>query len=230
MKLEHSFTVPVPVEEAWKVLRDVERVAPCMPGATIESVDGEEFTGRVKVKVGPMSVTYRGDARFADVDEEAHTATIEAKGTETRGSGTARATVTARLTSRGDKTDVLLSTDLTVTGKPAQFGRGVMADVGSKLVGQFAECLSSELAVDEEAGGDRGTAAAGTPLPPAQPEQAEEPAAAGQPVASPVRPRPSADAIDLLGVAGAPIGKRLAPIAAVAVLLALVVWLVRRRS
>lgn len=230
MKLEHSFTVPVPVEEAWKVLRDVERVAPCMPGATIESVDGEDFTGRVKVKVGPMSVTYRGEARFADVDQDTHTATIEAKGTEARGSGTARATVTARLTSRDDETDVLLSTDLTVTGKPAQFGRGVMADVGSKLVGQFAECLSSELAVDEEAAKDRARAAeAVAPVPSAQLDHAGEPAAGGQPVTAPVRPRPTADAIDLLEVAGAPISKRLAPIAAVAALLALIVWLVRRR-
>lgn len=230
MKLEHSFTVPAPVEEAWKVLRDVERIAPCMPGATIESVEGDDFTGRVKVKVGPISVTYRGEARFADVDDEAHTATIEAKGTETRGSGTARATVTARLTGRGGQTDVLLSTDLTVTGKPAQFGRGVMADVGGKLVGQFAECLSSELAVDEEAAEDRARAAADVvPVPPEQPDEAGEPAAPDRPVASPARLPKTADAIDLLDVAGAPIAKRLAPIAAVAALLALVVWL-RRRS
>lgn len=230
MKLEHSFTVPVPVEEAWKVLRDVERVAPCMPGATLDSVEGEEFTGRVKVKVGPMSVTYRGQARFVDVDEEAHTATIEGKGTEARGSGTARATVSARLTGRGEETDVLLSTDLTVTGKPAQFGRGVMADVGAKLVGQFADCLSSELAV-EEAVADRPEAATDAGVTPVEePAPAGEPAAVGDAATTPARPRPSADAIDLLDVAGAPISKRLVPIAAVAALLILIVWLVRRRS
>lgn len=219
MQLEHTFTVPAPVEEAWKVLRDIERVAPCMPGATLDSVDGDEFSGRVKVKVGPMTVTYRGDARFVDVDEEAHTASIEAKGTETRGSGTARATVTARLTGRGDETDVVLTTDLTITGKPAQFGRGVMADVGNKLIGEFADCLASELA--------------GPPTPAEEPEPAAAPAAA--PTAAPAeepaaRARPTAESIDLFDVAGASVAKRAAPVVAALAVLAVVVWLIRRRS
>lgn len=227
MQLEHWFTVPAPIEEAWAVLRDVERIAPCMPGATIESVEGEEFRGRVKVKVGPITVTYRGIARFADLDEQAHTATVEAKGKETRGSGTANATVTARLTDRGGQTDVVMTTDLTVTGKPAQFGRGVMADVGSKLVGQFADCLSRELAVPE-------------PVPePAEEAAAEgvataEIAAARPPVepapARPAKPRPTAESIDLLDVAGAPVAKRLVPVAGALAVLALVVWLIRRRD
>lgn len=162
MELEHAFTVPVGVEEAWEVLRDIERVAPCMPGATIESVDGDDFTGRVKVKVGPMQITYRGNASFVDVDEAARRARIEARGRETRGSGTADATITANLTSEGDaSTRVEIVTDLTVTGKPAQFGRGVMADVGQKLIDQFADCLADRLTgAGPEASEDAAPAAA----------------------------------------------------------------------
>lgn len=235
MQLEHSFTVPAPVEEAWAVLRDVERIAPCMPGATIESVEGEQFRGKVKVKVGPITVTYRGEARFTDLDEQAHTATVEARGKETRGSGTANATVTARLTERDGRTDVVMTTDLTVTGKPAQFGRGVMVDVGSKLVGQFADCLSRELAVAEpdlvpepaEAAAAEGVAAADRAAAEraAPPEPGREAAAA-----QPSRPRPAAEAIDLFDVAGAPVAKRLAPVAGAVALLAIIVWLIRRRD
>src|SRR4051812_49089769 len=137
MKLENSFTVPVPIEQAWQVLQDVERIAPCMPGATLDSVEGDSFTGRVKAKVGPIMLTYSGKATFADKDASAHSMVIEASGKETRGSGTAKATVEARMQPDGDATQVHLSTDLAVTGKPAQFGRGVMADVSGKLIDQF---------------------------------------------------------------------------------------------
>src|SRR3954468_13461970 len=162
MKLENSFTVPVPVEQAWQVLQDVERIAPCMPGATLDSVDGDSFTGRVKVKVGPIMLTYSGKASFTDKDESAHSMLIEASGKETRGSGTAKATVTARMEADGDSTKVRLSTDLAVTGKPAQFGRGVMADVSGKLIDQFAGCLAREvqsgsLGAGADAGGDATT-------------------------------------------------------------------------
>ena len=150
MELTHSFTVPVGADEAFEVLTDIERIAPCMPGATIESVEGEEFTGRVKVKVGPMQVTYRGKARYAELDREKHTAVIEARGQETRGSGTANATITARLAANGDETDVTVVSDLMITGRPAQFGRGVMNEVGAKLLGQFADCLSLRLSGTEE--------------------------------------------------------------------------------
>lgn len=150
MELTHAFTVPVDVGTAWDVLRDIERIAPCMPGATIDSVDGDDFTGRVKVKVGPMQITYKGEASFVEADEEAHRAVIDARGRETRGSGTANATITANLASVDDGTRVEVVTDLAVTGKPAQFGRGVMADVGEKLIGQFADCLAEKLSSDEE--------------------------------------------------------------------------------
>ena len=166
MNLEHEFTVPVPIDEAWRVLLDVERVAPCMPGATLLSVDGRDFTGSVKVKVGPITVTYNGKASFAEVDDGAHRAVIEASGKETRGAGTAAATVTTQLEDRGSTTQVRVVTDLNVTGRPAQFGRGVMAEVGGKLVQQFATCLADELsghhagAAAEPAGPPAMTAAA----------------------------------------------------------------------
>src|SRR5450759_264410 len=124
MELEHSFTVPVPRERAWEELLDVERVAPCMPGASLDSVDGDTIKGRIKVKVGPISMTYAGTARFTERDDEAYMVTLEASGKETRGSGTASASVRSELEDQGEQTRVTVHTKLNVTGKPAQFGRG----------------------------------------------------------------------------------------------------------
>ena len=132
MELEHSFSVPVPVERAWDVLLDVERVAPCMPGATLDSVDGDEITGRIKVKVGPIQMTYAGTAKFTERDRDAHVIVLEASGKETRGAGTASASVRSELKADGDQTNVIVHTSLNVTGKPAQFGRGVLAEVGGQ--------------------------------------------------------------------------------------------------
>ena len=157
MQLENSFTVPVPIDEAWRVLMDIERIAPCMPGAALDSVTGDEFTGRVKVKLGPINLTYQGKASFIERDESAHKAVIDARGKDQRGNGTAAAVVTATLASEGSVTRVDVLTDLNITGRPAQFGRGVMTDVGNKLLGQFADKLSAQLAsgdaglVDQEA-------------------------------------------------------------------------------
>ncbi|MFE0511417.1 SRPBCC family protein [Streptomyces sp. NPDC058964] len=151
MELNHEFTVPVPVPEAWRALLDIERVAPCMPGATVEDYDGKTVTGSVKVKVGPITVTYRGTAVFEEQDESAHRIVLVASGRETRGQGTARATVTGTLTEQGGGTAVSVRTDLTVTGRPAQFGRGVMAEVGDRLVSQFADRLSQRLAEPADA-------------------------------------------------------------------------------
>ncbi|WP_405865255.1 SRPBCC family protein [Streptomyces sp. NBC_00005] len=145
MELNHEFTVPVPVDDAWQTLLDIERIAPCMPGATVEEYDGKTVTGSVKVKVGPITVTYKGTAVFEEQDETAHRMVLIASGRETRGQGTARATVTGTLTEGEGGTAVSVRTDLTVTGRPAQFGRGVMAEVGDRLVGQFATCLSERL-------------------------------------------------------------------------------------
>lgn len=148
MELEHSFTVPVPEERAWEVLMDVERVAPCMPGATLDSVDGDEIKGRIKVKVGPIAMTYAGTARFTERDPLAHVITLEASGKETRGAGTASATVRSTLESQNGHTHVVVHTTLNVTGRPAQFGRGVMAEVGGKLIGVFATNLADMLAAE----------------------------------------------------------------------------------
>jgi carbon monoxide dehydrogenase subunit G len=148
MELEHSFTVPVPEERAWEVLMDVNRVAPCMPGATLDSVEGDDIKGRIKVKVGPIAMTYAGTAHFAERDEQNHVIVLEASGKETRGAGTASATVRSTLQEQGDQTHVVVNTTLNVTGRPAQFGRGVMAEVGGKLIGIFASNLAEMLAAD----------------------------------------------------------------------------------
>jgi carbon monoxide dehydrogenase subunit G len=152
MELEHSFTVPVPEERAWEVLLDVKRVAPCMPGATLDSVEGDEIKGRIKVKVGPIAMTYAGTAQFTERDPDAHVITLEASGKETRGAGTASATVRSMLEGRGDETHVVVHTTLNVTGRPAQFGRGVMAEVGGKLIGIFASNLADMVAAGPAAG------------------------------------------------------------------------------
>ncbi|MEU9451090.1 SRPBCC family protein [Streptomyces sp. NPDC048277] len=145
MELHHEFTVPVPVDDAWRALLDIERVAPCLPGAVVEDYDGKTVTGSVKVKVGPVTVTYRGTTVFEEQDESAHRIVLLASGRETRGQGTARATVTGTLAERDGGTAVSVRTDLTVTGRPAQFGRGVLAEVGDRLVTQFAACLADRL-------------------------------------------------------------------------------------
>jgi uncharacterized protein len=223
MKLEHSFTVPVPTAEAWLVLLDIRRVVPCMPGATIETVDGDDFTGTVKVKVGPIIVTYSGSARFTEKDQAAGRAIIVAKGKETRGAGTARATVTGTLRDAPEGTRVDVVTDLAITGKPAQFGRGVMADVGSKLIGQFADCLAAEV------GEGHGTAAAPEPAVAAPAPLAAAARAAAAPAPVPLAPRHTPEAIDLVGTAGAPVAKRLGPLLAVLVALLALLAACRRR-
>jgi carbon monoxide dehydrogenase subunit G len=146
MELEHSFTIPVPLEQAWQVLLDVQQIAPCMPGATVDSVDGDVIAGRIKVKVGPVTMTYAGTARFVQRDEHAHTVTLEASGKETRGAGTASATVRSTLQDEGGQTKVVVHTTMSVTGRPAQFGRGVMAEVSGRIIERFAANLAGLLA------------------------------------------------------------------------------------
>ncbi|MFN2562212.1 MAG: SRPBCC family protein [Jatrophihabitans sp.] len=161
MQLEHSFSVPVGIDEAWRILLDIERIGPCMPGAAIDSVEGDDFTGTVKVKLGPINLTYKGKASFVEKDEAAHRAVIDARGKDARGNGTAAAKVTAVLTETGAaRTTVKVNTDLDITGKPAQFGRGVMVDVGNKLIGQFADSLAGTIAAGD--GGSERADAAGT--------------------------------------------------------------------
>jgi carbon monoxide dehydrogenase subunit G len=142
MDLDHSFTVPVAPDRAWDVLLDVERIAPCMPGATVEEFDGEVVTGRIKVKVGPVSLTYRGTAKFTERDPGTRVVVVDASGKETRGAGTASAAIRATLEPSGEGTQVLIHTSMNVTGRPAQFGRGVIAEVGGKLVEKFSQNLA----------------------------------------------------------------------------------------
>lgn len=234
MEFTNEFTVPVDVDRAFETLTDLEKVAPCLPGATLEEVDGDAYTGKVKVKVGPITVTYRGTAEVTDRDADAKRATIAAKGKETRGSGTASADVTATLQPRGEEeTAVTVVTDLHITGKPAQFGRGVMADVGTKLISTFADRLEAML-TDEEEGAQAEPTGGSQPAvdDPAAATAEAAPAAHSETTTGPRRIAPPAqepDALDLMDVAGGAVTKRLLPVVGVAALVGLVVWWLRRR-
>jgi carbon monoxide dehydrogenase subunit G len=260
VELTNEFKVGVPVEQAWAVLTDVERIAPCMPGAELREVEGDEYRGVVKVKVGPITAEYRGKARFLEQDPEAHRAVLRAEGRETRGQGNANATITATLEAEGDGTKASVVTDLAITGRVAQFGRGVLADVSSKLLTQFVQCLETTvLGSDRAAGGEAAPAeaatggAGGTPrpdgaAPTGAPGGAQEPSSIGggamaaSPSAAPsaigggapaagvrtIEPR-RAEPVDLVGVAGGSILRRLGPIAGgagavVSLLAVLVIW------
>ena len=176
MELEHQFTVPASIEVTWAAFNDPGRVAPCFPGATLISVEGDDFTGSAKIKLGPIALQYNGTGRYVERDESAHRAVIEAKGKDKRGNGTANATVTAQLSAAGDATSVHVTTDLAVTGKPAQFGRGVMQDVSDKLLEQFVTCLQATLGEAAPV-----SAPESQPVPPAQPAQTAQTAQPGPP-------------------------------------------------
>ena len=197
MELNNSFDVNRPVAETWEVLTDVERIAPCLPGAQLESVDGDEFHGIVKVKVGPITAQYKGTASFVEKDDANHRAVLNAKGRDTRGAGNASAVITAQLNSLSESTtQVNVGTDLTVTGKVAQFGRGVMADVSAKLMGQFADNLAALLA---DGAGDEAN------------ESTDE--------------SREVEAVDLVGLAAGSVLKRLIPLlVVVAVVVIIVIW------
>jgi carbon monoxide dehydrogenase subunit G len=147
--IENSFRVPVPVEQAWRTLLDVPRIAPCLPGATLEESEGTTHRGRVKVKVGPIQLAYKGEATIAEQDEAGRRLVLLASGKETRGSGAASARVVARLVDRDGATDVQVATDLELTGKPAQFGRSIIADVSGRLIDQFATNLAALMVASE---------------------------------------------------------------------------------
>src|SRR5580692_6256369 len=238
IELDNSFTVPVPPEQAWDVLLDVERIAPCMPGASVTSVEGDEIEGQVKVKLGPLSLTYKGTAKFTDKDQASHTIAIDAAGKETRGSGTASATVQAKLTP-GDaagQTLVSIHTSLNVTGKPAQFGRSLLPEVSGKLIQQFATNLEAMINADSaaaegtatpEAAGDAGTdeAGAGAVQEPASSTQAAP--AAAKAAAPAVKQEESLNAFKFVVV---PILKRLIPVAAAGAAIAVVFRRLRRKK
>lgn len=207
MELINEFRVPVSVEQAWGVLTDVERIAPCIPGAQLLSVDGDEFTGTVKVKVGPITVQYKGKAAFEQKDDAARRAVIRANGKETRGQGNAAAVVTAELKDDGDGTLCVLTTDLTISGKAAQFGRGVLSDVATRLIGQFAERLEADVLAGTTAVADETTA---VPVAQRVPDETA-----------------SVNALSLLAV---PVAKRVAPVAGALVAGLVIGYLVGRRT
>lgn len=221
MDLQNSFIVPAGIDHAWATLMDVERLAPCLPGATLESYDGDDALGKVKVKVGPVQMTYNGKVHFAERDEATHRMVMDASGREARGSGTAAARATATLHDEGgDRTRVEVVTDLTITGKAAQFGRGVLQDVAAKIVGQFADNLAVLMTSDAAPAAEQPS-----------PSAAESAVASPQPAERPAPPLPyQDDAIDLLDTAGAPVLRRLAPVLAALTVVGLIWWLVARRG
>jgi carbon monoxide dehydrogenase subunit G len=236
VKIEDSFRVEVPVEEAWKVLLDLERIAPCLPGAQLTEVEGDEYRGTVKIKVGPITAQYKGVAKIEQADEANRKVVLQAEGRDTRGQGNASATVVATLVPDGDGTTVNIDTDLNITGKVAQFGRGVMADVSSKLLGQFADNLKKDVLSGSEtptepsaapsATADGGDKKAGT----ASAVDAGF-ASTGESDAGPRKiESKEAEPIDLMDAAGGSVGKRLAPIVGGVVVLLVVRSVLKRRK
>lgn len=198
MELVHRFTVPASIDLTWAAFNDLEGVAPCFPGATLTQVEGDDFTGSVKVKLGPIAMMYNGTGSFVERDQANYRAVIEAKGKDKRGNGTAGATVVAQLTPDGTGTAVEVSTDLSITGKPAQFGRGVIQDVSDKLLGIFVDCIAAKLGPESESGNEPTPAAESPGVPtsgvPSVPGAA---ATTGTPVTpEPARPQPTAKPVE----------------------------------
>lgn len=213
MELSNAFDVAAPIDRAWRVLTDLERIAPCLPGAQLQEVEGDEYRGVIKVKVGPVTAQYKGKATFVERDEAAGRAVLSADGRDTRGQGNASATITAQLTPSDAGTHVVVDTDLKVTGKVAQFGRGVMADVSAKLMAQFVENLETTVLADD-------IAPAATV--PDAPEDGVTPAPEPAPDAPVVRTvdSPEAAPLDLMEVAGAKTMAKIAlPVVALVVIL-----------
>ncbi|MCY3619392.1 MAG: membrane oxidoreductase [Acidimicrobiaceae bacterium] len=219
MELNDSFEVAHPIGAVWDVITDVERIAPCLPGAQLTGSDGDAYEGLVKVKVGPITSQYKGKASFTERDDANHRLLMSASGRDTRGAGNASAEITVALEAVSDTaTRVSVNTDLTITGKVAQFGRGVLADVSKKLMGQFADNLAALVAADVDSGE------------PAEAEAAGEPAGSdasddGAPDEAPAAPAPQTEveAVDLLEVAGAPVLKRLVPVIVAVIVVVIIV-------
>jgi uncharacterized protein len=231
MEITDSFRVSTPIEETWKILLDIERIAPLLPGAQLQEVEGDEYRGIVKIKVGPITAQYKGAARIAEADEATHHVVLDASGRDTRGQGNAKALIEVNMKEDDGGTAVDIKTDLQVTGKVAQFGRGVMADVSTKLLGQFVDNLERDVL---SGGGSSEAAAAPAATSPANGngngngKVGEVPAAAA-PAAEAAAPTlrridsPEAEPVDLLDVAGAPVAQRLIPIG-IAALVLFILW------
>jgi len=228
MEIADSFRVSTPINDTWRVLLDIEGIAPCMPGAQLQEVDGAEYRGVVKVKVGPITAQYKGTATLAEVDEAAHRILIDAAGRDTRGQGNAKATIVVTMTEDGGGTRVEVLTDLAITGKVAQFGRGVLDDVSAKLLRQFVENLERDVLSNSTL---RSDASPSGNDPKAPPFSSAPPTSNG--VTSSTGPRridaPDTQPIDLLDMAGESAARRLIPIAVGAVVL-FVLWRLLRKA
>ena len=220
MELNDSFEVAHPIGAVWDVITDVERIAPCLPGAQLTGSDGDAYEGLVKVKVGPITSQYKGKASFTERDDANHRLLMSASGRDTRGAGNASAEITVALEAVSDTaTRVNVNTDLTITGKVAQFGRGVLADVSKKLMGQFADNLAALVAADVDSGDPAEAEADGEP---AEPDAADD----GAPNQAPAAPASEVEAVDLLSVAGTPVLKRLVPVAVAVIVVVILVVIV----
>ncbi len=211
-QLLNEFSVALPIEKAWRILTDIEKIAPCLPGASLEEIDGETYSGSVKVKVGPIVASYKGKASFIEMDHGAHKAVLKAEGRDTKGQGNASATITAELSRDGEQTKVKVTTDLAITGRVAQFGRGVLSDVSSKLMGQFVDALEELIASDSKPATKQETVSPGAN------DEAVSTNDSGPQTPPPVAgdgPRKiahkEAEPVDLLNMAGSSLKKRLIP-------------------
>ena len=221
MELVNEFRVDLPVQQTWELLTDVERIAPCMPGAELLGTEGEHYLGAVKVKVGPITAQYKGKASFEEKDAAAGRAVIRAEGRETRGQGSANALITVAISEDGSGSAVSVSTDLSISGKAAQFGRGVLADVSSKLLQQFVSCLEASVQASNAAPAEAPAAAA---------ESAPAPAPAPSAPSAPPAPQQAAAPVNLIGTVAGPVLKRVGPFVALAVIAYLLGRLARRRG
>jgi carbon monoxide dehydrogenase subunit G len=225
MEITDSFRVSTPIDETWKVLLDLERIAPCMPGAQLQEVEGDEYRGIVKVKVGPITAQYKGAARLAEVDEANHRVVLDASGRDTRGQGNAKATIEVNMAEDGGGTKVDVRTDLQITGKVAQFGRGVLVDVSTKLLGQFVDSLERDALTGNASEAPGAATQTSAPVEPATVASTASTANEGPRQIQSQEAQP----VDLFDVAGASVGKRLLPVA-LGTLVAFVLWrLLRRR-
>ncbi|MCV7409831.1 membrane oxidoreductase [Mycobacterium florentinum] len=221
MKIANQFTVGAPIDQAWDVLCDLEQVIPLMPGAQLIGHEGEDYLGKVKVKVGPVTSEFSGKVRFVEQDRDQHRAVIDGKGKEARGTGNAAATVTAQLQADGERTSVTVDTDLKIVGKLAQFGSGMLQQVSEKLLGQFVESLEAKLAAEKG-----GRAAAPEPAS----EEEPIPARRVNPVPGTQQaPAPEPEPIDLLQLAGGDRLKKYAGPALAAVAALVLIWVLLRR-
>lgn len=214
MDLTHNFTVDVPVEDAWRILTDVERIAPCLPGAQLQEIEGDTYRGVVKVKVGPIQAQFKGQANFVERDDAAHRAVLKGEGRDTGGKGNASALITAELTAVSEtSTAVTVNTDLSITGKVAQFGRGTMADISNKLLAQFVENLNALIA--EQPASPSNAAPSTLPSPStstaAEDQAPAAPAATTEPQVRKID-APEAEALDLLSVSSGAVAKRAIPV------------------